>query len=111
MHEVHQVQKVVAEALATVKDKNIKNPTKAVLLVGELLGFDEGCIRLYWEQMIADTVLSNTVLEVKFTPALLECKICNIQYPKKGSDLQCPQCRKLGTLLPSGKEFFISEIV
>ncbi|MBF0479088.1 MAG: hydrogenase maturation nickel metallochaperone HypA [Candidatus Omnitrophica bacterium] len=113
MHECHQVQKVVTEAQAMLKEKGIQDPKKANLVVGELLGFDEGCIRLYWEEMTQSTPLSKTALSIQFVPAMLECAACKIKFAKKGSNLLCPQCNKIGTLPPSGssgKEFFINKI-
>ncbi len=111
MHEVHHVQKLVAEAKAQAQAKGLKKVREVVIQVGELLGFDEGSIRIYWEDMTSGTPLDGAKLVVQFIPAKLECPKCGQVFAKKGSDLNCPQCKCLGKPAPGGKEFNIKEIV
>ncbi len=109
MHEVHQVQRIVAEATQLAKDKQALKVKSVTILVGEMLGFDEGCIRLYWEEMTPGTPLEGSELVLQFVPAKLLCPKCEKIFEEEEFDLECPQCRCLGKPTPSGKEFCIKD--
>jgi len=111
MHEQHQVQHVVDRALEMAKAQNAGKVRKVTISVGEMLGFDEGCIRLYWEQMTAGTALQESELILKFISAKLLCPKCGKIFEKQKSNLECPQCQVLGKPADSAKEFRISEFV
>ncbi len=110
MHESHQVQGLIAKANDMIQARGIKKAKKVSILVGELLGFDEGSVLLHWEEMTQGTALEGVELKVEFVPAKLQCPKCAEVFPKKGSVLSCPKCQLMGIPTSAGREFSIKDI-
>ncbi|MBF0569928.1 MAG: hydrogenase maturation nickel metallochaperone HypA [Candidatus Omnitrophica bacterium] len=111
MHESHQVQRLINDAQQALTRRGLAKARKVSVLVGELMGFDEGSLQLHWEEMVLGTSLEGAELVIEFVPAKLQCPKCKAIYPKKGSALSCPACQVIGVPMPSGKEFCIKDIV
>lgn len=111
MHESHQVQHLISQVRDEMKKRGVAKVKQVTVRVGELLGFDDISIGLHWEEMTTGTELEGAVIVVEFVPARLHCPQCGSDFPKKGSDLSCPQCRVMGTPTPSGKEFRLKDMV
>jgi hydrogenase nickel incorporation protein HypA/HybF len=111
MHEHHQVQRLVAEAQKLAEEKKAKKVKRVTILVGELLGFNEGSIRLYWEQFSAQTPVEGAELTVEFSAIKLKCPKCGKVFDKKKAEFKCPSCHVLGEITPSGNEVCIKEII
>lgn len=110
MHEHHQVQHIVNEAVALVKQKGLTGVSLVELGVGEALGFDPVSINLYFESFTEGTLLAGAKLELKFFPAKLLCPKCGKKFIKIKSQIDCPQCQVQGTPTTEGKEFIILRI-
>ena len=110
MHEKHQVEHIVQEAVKIAEQKKITKPTKLVLVIGDGLGFDNTSVNLYFEAMTEGTILEGTKLEIKNTPAYLKCTKCGKDFIKIRSQLDCPTCKVQGLPSDKGKEFFIESV-
>jgi len=111
MHESHQVQHLISHIQHEMQQRGVAKPRQVTVLVGELLGFDDVSIGLHWDEMTEGTPLEGVKLVVEVSPAKLHCAGCNIDFPKRGSDLSCPKCRLLGAATASGKEFRMKELL
>lgn len=110
MHEHHQVEKIVKELLVEAAKKNLTKINKVVLAMGDMLGFDDISVGLYFENFTEGTLAENAVLEIKHIPGELNCPICKKNFVKKGSALDCPVCKVQGIPTDKGKEFFVANI-
>jgi hydrogenase nickel incorporation protein HypA/HybF len=110
VHEKHQVEKIVQEAIVLAAAKNATGVRKVWLVIGDLLGFDEMSVRMYFELMAESTILEGAELEIVWARGQLNCPACEKNFEKKGSDLNCPDCGKQGTPTEIGKEFYIEDI-
>lgn len=110
MHEHHQVEKIVKELLVKAEQKQLSKVNKVVLAMGDMLGFDDTSVGLYFESFTEATIAENAVLEIKHIPGELNCPVCHKNFIKKGSALDCPTCKVQGTPTEIGKEFFVAAI-
>ncbi len=110
MHELHVVQGIINQAIEKAKANKAAKITKIVLVVGELLGFDEGSIRLYFDDLSKGTLLEGAELTVKPVMAKFKCKECDQLFERRKGEFSCPKCCSLNLLTESGKEFFIDSM-
>jgi hydrogenase nickel incorporation protein HypA/HybF len=106
MHEQHQVQKLINDIVAEARGKGIPKVTELTVVMGDLLGFDEGSVRLYFEMLGEGTLLEGARISFRKVPGELHCPKCRKDFLKKGSALNCPVCGTQGIPTEKGKEFF-----
>ncbi len=107
MHEHHAVQNLVNQA---VEKAGTKKVIKVCFGLGELVGFDDVSIGLYFEQMKSGTPLENAELEIKHYLPKLQCKDCSTVFEDPDRKFICPSCSSTSLTLKSGKEFFLESI-
>jgi hydrogenase nickel incorporation protein HypA/HybF len=108
MHEHHQVDAVVKDLLAKAAEKKATKITKVSLKMGELLGFDEMSVRLYFETFTENTIAEQAELEIVPVKGQLHCAQCQQDFVKEKGNLDCPICKKQGVPTQVGKEFFVA---
>jgi hydrogenase nickel incorporation protein HypA/HybF len=106
MHEYHLVEDIVKKAVRSAQEKKIDRVKKISLKLSELSGLEESSVRLYFEQICADTVLEDAQLDIQTLPAQLKCKQCNIIFTRQKGQFNCPQCGELASPVPTDKFFF-----
>ncbi|MFA5320029.1 MAG: hydrogenase maturation nickel metallochaperone HypA [Candidatus Omnitrophota bacterium] len=110
MHEAHIVEAIVKQVLEKAGAAGAKKVTLVTLAMGEQCGFDEGCVRLYFENFSEGTAAAGAKLVFKPVPQKLTCRKCGNDFERKGSDLNCPLCCSMGFLNRTGKEFYVENI-
>jgi hydrogenase nickel incorporation protein HypA/HybF len=108
MHEYHQVEKLVQDLLSQYPGCKIKS---VQLVMGDLLGFDESSVRLYFENFTENTLAEGAEVNLRWVKSELHCDRCAKNFIKQGSDLNCPTCGLQGTPTTVGKEFYLDEVV
>ena len=108
MHEHHQVERLVQTLLNDTQGRKIRSVR---LVMGEMLGFDETSVRLYFENFTEGTPAEGAELSFRWVKAELHCPACNRNFVKIKSQLDCPNCGRQGTPTQMGKEFFCEDIV
>jgi hydrogenase nickel incorporation protein HypA/HybF len=107
MHEHHAVQNLVNQAIEKAGTKKVN---KVCFGLGELVGFDDVSIGLYFEQMTSGTPLEGAALEIRHYLPKLQCKDCSAVFEDPGRKFICPSCSGTSLSLQSGKEFFLESI-
>jgi hydrogenase nickel incorporation protein HypA/HybF len=110
MHECHAVQDIFNQALEKARQNKAKKVARITLVVGELLGFDPGSIKLYFEELAEGTILEGAELVINPKKPTLQCKDCDTSFEKEKSNLTCPSCSSTAVAIQSGKEFFIDSL-
>jgi hydrogenase nickel incorporation protein HypA/HybF len=108
MHEHHQVEKLVQDLLARNQGRKIRSVR---LVMGDLLGFDETSVRLYFENFTENGPAEGAALNIRWVKGELHCAACAKNFVKIKSQLDCPDCGRQGTPTEVGKEFYLDEIV
>ena len=107
MHEKHQVERLVQEALQKAEEMNLKKVKAVNILIGEALGFDPMSINLYFETFTEGTVLEGAKLNFEWQKAELFCPTCKQNFIKEKSKIDCPKCNEQGLPTDQGKDFKI----
>ncbi len=110
MHEAHIVEAMVKQVLEKAAAAGASRVTAVTLAMGEQCGFDEGCVRLYFENFTEGTIAAGAGLVFRPVARKLTCRGCGRDFEPKGSDLNCPGCRGMGAPGGAGKEFYIDNI-
>ncbi len=110
MHEHHAVQNLVNQAIEKADQQGIKKVKKVVFGLGELVGFDDVSIGLYFEQMTSGTPLEGAALEIRHHRPKLQCKDCSLVFEDPKREFKCPACSSMNLSLLAGKEFSLESI-
>ncbi len=110
MHEHHAVKKLVDEAVAKASQHAAKKVSKVTFGLGELVGFDDGSIRLYYDEMVKGTALEGAELAINHHKPKLQCKDCSAIFEDHKRAFQCPQCCSAALVINRGKEFYLESI-
>lgn len=110
MHEHHAVDALVKQVIEKARLVNATKVTRVVIVMGELLGFDEGSVRLYFEQIAEGSVAEGAQLQFKSAKAGFQCKSCQTSFMRDKDNFSCPSCCSMQLIITSGKEFYIDSI-
>jgi hydrogenase nickel incorporation protein HypA/HybF len=110
MHEHHAVDSLVKQAIEKAELIGAKSISSVTIVMGEMLGFDEGSVRLYFEEIARGTIAEGAKLNYKPVKTAFTCKACSSEFKKQPGELACPNCCGLQLLVTSGKEWYIDSI-
>jgi hydrogenase nickel incorporation protein HypA/HybF len=94
MHESSIAQAILDTALKGRPSGNARI-TRVNVVIGTLSGVDAECLRLYFNEITANTPAAGAELNVKTEPATLICRSCGRSTPYTSADmlqLTCPSC-------------------
>lgn len=110
MHEYHAVESIVKQIIDKASKNNAVKVNKVNLALGELVGFEEGSVRFYFEDLSKGTLLEGAELTIETVKPKLRCKDCGALFEKKKEMYNCPKCNKSNLEVESGKDFYIKYI-
>ncbi|MFC2149618.1 hydrogenase maturation nickel metallochaperone HypA [Candidatus Auribacterota bacterium] len=110
MHEYHIVGELVNQVLDTARNNDANKVTKVSLVMGELSGFEESSVRLYFQNLTEGTLIEGAELEIKPVKASFMCKKCGKAFESEDRTFKCPGCGDPGSPTEKGKEFYIEDI-
>lgn len=84
------------------------SPESIQLAIGELI-YDEKEFAQQWNQLVYQTPLQETKLNIRIIPAEQQCMVCFLKYRPKQKETACPQCKSVGAKIISGEEFYLDE--
>ena len=115
MHELSFVIKLVDQAIDCLKEDPLKENehVEALLVdVGETTGVIPEWLSKYYDDIIKNTILKNSRLDVTVIPVKIQCSDCtNIYLPEKENGYICPICSSKRGKIVSGREFLIRKII
>lgn len=110
MHEYHAVENVVKQAAEAARKNGALSVTRVALVVGELSGFEESSVRLYFENISKGTAAENAELVIHPVRAKLKCRKCGELFERREKVFECPKCGGMGSPTETGKEFYIKNV-
>src|SRR3989338_7262924 len=99
MHEYHIVESMVKEILEKARNSDAKKITSVTLVLGDIVGFQEESIRVYFDNLSKGTMLEGVKLIIKPVKSKLKCEGCGVVFEHNRSNFNCPKCRGLGVLI------------
>lgn len=76
------------------------------LAIGEL-NYDEKEFQQQWNQLVYQTPLQNTKINIRIIPAEQQCMVCFLKYHPTQKETACPQCKSVGAKIISGEELYL----
>lgn len=77
------------------------------IALGELQPFKESQLREQWHELVSQTPIANTKLNIRIIPAEQQCMVCFLKYHPNQKETACPQCGSVGAKILSGEEFYL----
>lgn len=110
MHEFPITQQIVKIAEETAKKNNARKIISISLVMGELSGFVEESIRMYFEMIAKGTLAEGSKLEITYIESRMFCPKCKKYFKREKYSFDCPECKISGEPSKTGKEFYIKDI-
>jgi hydrogenase nickel incorporation protein HypA/HybF len=84
---------------------------KIELVIGEMTGVVEDCVRLYMGILSKGTIAEGAAVTVKIVHPLALCTRCRLTSAfKPGIQWQCPHCHTSGMQIAGGRELIVKSI-
>ncbi len=84
------------------------SPSKTIhIALGELVPLTEEQLRIQWNDLVKDTPLADSILNVRMIPAEQQCMVCFEKYHPVNKETACPICMSTGAKILAGEEFYI----
>ena len=110
MHEYHVVEGIVKQAIQAARMNNALRVIKIMLSIGGFSGFEEGSVRLYFEDLSKGTIVEGAKLVAKAVKAELRCEKCSTVFEYTRGEFNCPQCGSLAVPTENSKKIYIETI-
>lgn len=110
MHELsiaQQIINLVEQYLPNEKQISVK---AVKLKIGKLNNIFIDSLKFCYETLSKDTKLENSVLNIEFVPAIIECKDCSMVNEITDEILYCHHCNSFNIQIKSGYELEIKEL-
>ena len=82
------------------------SPTIHIAL-GELFPLTEEQLRLQWNELVKDSPLAKSTLDIRVIPAEQQCMVCFGKYHPTNRETTCPVCGSVGAKILSGEELYV----
>ncbi len=84
------------------------SPSKTIhIALGELFPLTEEQLRTQWRELVKDTPLSESILNVRMIRAEQQCMVCFERYHPANKETACPNCMSAGAKILVGEEFYV----
>ncbi|MBN1191967.1 MAG: hydrogenase maturation nickel metallochaperone HypA [Dehalococcoidales bacterium] len=110
MHELSITENILALALQKAEEVQATRIKKINLVVGELSGVVDGCVRFYFKMISKDNIANGAELTFEFKPTIVRCRSCQVNYSPTGGVWNCPQCKQTDIDIVSGRECYMTSI-
>jgi hydrogenase nickel incorporation protein HypA/HybF len=111
MHEIGVVRNMLSLVLEEGKKASAVNVKKIDLVIGEMTGVVEDCVKLYMGLLSKGTIAEGAAVSVKMVRPLALCTRCRVTSAfKPGIQWQCPHCHNRSMQIAGGRELILKSI-
>ena len=110
MHELAITQSMLDLVLEQAQKVGAKEVGKINLVIGEMTGIVEECVKFYFNFLSQGTIAEGAALCFKMVPTTAQCRGCDKLFELKEFDWSCPYCQSNNMEIISGKELFVESI-
>ena len=110
MHELSISQSMVDLVNEQAREAGASEVKKINLVIGEMSGVVEECVRFYFDFISKGTVSEGAALSFKMIPTTARCRNCGKEFELKDLDWTCPSCYGNRLEIIAGKELFVESI-
>ncbi len=110
MHELSITQSVVDLAVQKAREAGASRITNLSMVVGELTGVVEDCVRFYFDFIAEGTIAQGSTITFRAVPAQARCRECGASYACGEAGWSCPECSSPSAEIVGGRELFLESI-
>lgn len=110
MHELAITQSVLDIVLDRAKNSNANKIIRINLVVGEMSGIVEECVRFYFDFISKDTIASEAMLSFENVPVKAHCRHCDATFTMSRGEWSCPICQGYDLEVIAGRELYVESI-
>jgi hydrogenase nickel incorporation protein HypA/HybF len=110
MHELTVTESILDMALEEAKKAGAISVDKISIVLGDLTGIAEDCVRFYFDIIKDGTMAQNAELDFTHVPAQFRCPHCGHVFERDRLAFTCPNCGSPGVLMDKGNELYIDHI-
>lgn len=110
MHELTITQNILGIALEHAQEAGATRIGRINLVIGEMTGVAEECVRLYMDVLSRGTAAEQAELAVRRVPITARCHECGEHFEVRDFVWACPRCQGTRSDIVGGKELFVESI-
>jgi len=110
MHELSITQDMLDLVLVQAEQAEAKKVGKINLVIGEMTGIVEECVRFYFGFVSEGTPAEGAELHIKKVASEARCRGCGKNFEIDEFDWTCPHCESKEVEITAGKELFVESI-
>ncbi len=110
MHELTVTQSILDIALEHAQQAGAARICRVNLVIGEMTGVAEECVRFYMEALSRGTAAEQAEVAVRSVPIAARCRDCAEEFVVRDFKWVCPRCGSTDSDIVAGKELFVESI-
>ena len=110
MHEFAITQSMLDLVLEEVEKAGGKTVGNINLVIGEMSGVVDECVKFYFEFLSKDTIARGATLSFKRVPMQARCRNCGELFIPREFDWSCPRCQNSQMEIVAGNELYVESI-
>ena len=110
MHELSITQDMLDLVLEQAEQAEAKKVGRINLVIGEMTGIVEECVRFYFGFVSEGTPAEGADLHIKKVASEARCRGCGKNFEIDEFDWTCPHCGSKDVEITAGKELFVESI-
>ena len=110
MHELAITQSMFDLVLEQAEKVGAKEVGKINLVIGEMTGVVDECVKFYFDFLSKGTLAEGATLSFKMVPTMAQCRDCHKSFELKEFDWTCPYCQGYDIKIIAGQELFVESM-
>jgi len=110
MHELAITQSMFDIVLREAEQAEASQVRKVNLVIGEMTGVVDQCVRFYFDLLSRGTIAEGADLCVRMVPPRARCRNCAEVFELRPFRWTCPRCQGTELEVIAGRELFVESI-
>ncbi len=110
MHELAITQSMVDLVLEEAEKAGASKVGKISLIIGEMSGYVEDCVRFYFDFFTKGTIAEGAKLSFNMIPCQARCRDCGKTFEPRELNWTCPYCQGSRMEIIAGNELRVESI-
>jgi len=110
MHELSITQSMLDLVLKQAEEAGASKVGKINLVIGEMTGVVDSCVRFYFGFLSKGTPAEEAALNFEVIPTTARCLDCGKDFRLGEFDWTCPYCQSNNIEITGGKELYVKSI-
>lgn len=110
MHELSVMSYLLDAVETRARELEAKQVLAINVVMGDRSSFVDDSLLFYFDMLTPGTLAEGARLNVRRTPMVFYCALCDADYTPTGANFECPTCGVVGRVTDEGSELLIESI-